>query len=69
MTDILIRDVRPEVLEQVDARAAKLGLSRSEYLRRQIEQGAARGTEKATLADLSKFSRLGDEQLMREAWS
>ena len=32
MTDLLIRDVPEEVVAAVDARASRLGLSRSEYV-------------------------------------
>ena len=41
MTDILIRDVPDEVIAAVDARAGRLGLSRSEYVRRRLAQDAA----------------------------
>lgn len=34
MSDVLIRDVTDHVITAVDARARRLGLSRSEYLRR-----------------------------------
>jgi plasmid stability protein len=34
MTDVLVRDVPDDVIAAVDARATRLGLSRSEYLRR-----------------------------------
>lgn len=69
MTDVLIRNVPEETLKRVDARAARLGLSRSEYLRRQIERDVARGDEQASREDLGKFERLGDEEWMRGAWS
>ena len=32
MTDVLIRDVPEEVIAAIDARAARLGVSRSEYV-------------------------------------
>ena len=38
MTDMLIRDVPDDVLAAVDARAVRLGLSRSEYVRRRLAQ-------------------------------
>jgi plasmid stability protein len=41
MTDVLIRDVPDEVLAAVDVRAGRLGLSRSEYVRRRLAQDAA----------------------------
>jgi hypothetical protein len=36
VTDMLIRDVPDDVLAAVDARARRLGLSRSEYVRRRL---------------------------------
>ena len=42
MTDILIRDVPEDVVAAVDANAGRLGLSRSEYVRRRLAQDAAR---------------------------
>src|SRR5262249_41532249 len=40
MTDMLIRDVPDDVIAAVDARASRLGLSRSEYVRRRLAQDA-----------------------------
>lgn len=71
MSDILIRDVPEEVLAGIDARAARAGLSRNEYLRRTL---AREGTAPSavTVSDLSRFAErfadLGDDQLMRDAW-
>ena len=36
MADVLVRDVPEEVLAGVDAHAARLGLSRVEYIRRRL---------------------------------
>jgi len=41
VTDLLIRDVPDDVVAAVDARASRLGLSRSEYVRRRLAQDAA----------------------------
>ncbi len=38
MTDMLVRDIPDEVIAAIDARAKRLGLSRSEYLRRTLER-------------------------------
>ena len=38
MTDILIRDVPDEVLAAIDTKAKRVGLSRTEYLRRALER-------------------------------
>jgi len=73
MTDVLIRNVPEDQLARLDAHAARLGLSRGEYLRRQIAQDAARGTGSVTAEDLSRAAELSkdllDEQVMRDAWS
>ena len=73
MTDVLIRNVADDDLARIDEHAARLGLSRGEYLRRCISQDAARVRGRVTardferLADLAKD--LGDPAVMRDAWS
>ena len=73
MTDVLIRDVGEEHLARIDKRAARLGLSRSEYLRRRIVQDASRAEGRTTVADLQRAAVLSrdllDEKVMRDAWS
>ncbi|HZX01680.1 ribbon-helix-helix protein, CopG family [Kribbella sp.] len=73
MSDVLIRDVPDDVLAVIDQRAAGQGLSRSEYLRRQLSQEAARSGATVTFADLRRFSELArdleDPDVMRQAWS
>jgi hypothetical protein len=49
MTDMLIRDVPDEVVAAVDARASRLGLSRSEYVRRRLAQDAVSAAEPVNL--------------------
>ena len=44
MTDILIRDIPDEVLAAIDARAKRVGLSRTEYLRRTLERERVGGS-------------------------
>jgi hypothetical protein len=41
MTDVLIRGVPDDVIAALDAHAGRLGLSRSEYVRRRLAQDAA----------------------------
>ncbi|HLK00333.1 MAG TPA: ribbon-helix-helix protein, CopG family [Streptosporangiaceae bacterium] len=71
MTDMLIRDVPDEVIAIVDAHAARLGISRSEYVRRRLAQDAA-GASKVSVADLQRFaedfSDLADPDVMTQAW-
>lgn len=71
MSDILIRDVPDEVLGAIDAHAARLGLSRSEYLRRRLAQ-EAQSDEPVTAMQLRAFGELfadlGDGTVMSGAW-
>jgi hypothetical protein len=71
MTDVLIRDVPDEVIAIVDAHAARLGISRSEYVRRRLAQDAA-GTPKVSVTDLQRFAEdfgdLADPDVMAPAW-
>lgn len=73
MPDILIRDVPVDDLARIDAHAARLGLSRTEYLRRRLHQDAARPAAPVTADDLRAFTgRFGDldnPDVMRQAWS
>jgi plasmid stability protein len=72
MADILIRDVPDQVIASIDARAARLGISRSEYIRRQWIQDAARGEGPVSVEDLEAFSDtfqdLNDPEVMSGAW-
>jgi len=73
MPDVLIRGVSEDDLARIDAHAARVGLSRSEYLRRRLRQDAARSHRPVTADDLrifgERFSDLGDPEVMRRAWS
>jgi hypothetical protein len=72
MTDMLIRDVPDEVAAAVDAHAARLGLSRSEYVRRRLAQDAAVPDSAVTVQDLARFADafgdLGDPDVISRAW-
>jgi hypothetical protein len=73
VTDLLIRDVPDDVVAAIDADAGRLGLSRSEYLRRTLAQAAARTqTVAVTVDDLARFQTLfadlRDDDVMRQAW-
>ena len=69
---MLIRDVPDEVLAAVDARAVRLGLSRSEYVRRRLAQDAAASEAVVTTLDLARFGEvfadLADSDVMDQAW-
>jgi predicted nucleic acid-binding protein len=61
MADILIRDVPEHVVAALDARARRLGLSRSEYIRRQLAAGPARrkpGRRAVGRADRARLVRI-----------
>ncbi len=72
MPDVLVRDIPEEVVAALDARASRLGLSRTEYLRRRLAQEAATTAEPVTVADLHQFSRtfadLTEPTVMKGAW-
>jgi hypothetical protein len=72
MTDLLIRDVPDDVVAAVDARASRLGLSRSEYVRRRLAQDAASAGAVVSTGDLDRFSELfgdlNDPDVMSQAW-
>lgn len=72
MPDIPIRDVPEDVLAAVDAKAERLGLSRTEYLRRRIAQDVAGSARRVTVEDLRRsaevFADLDDPAVMRGAW-
>lgn len=73
MPDLLIRDFPTEDLDLLDEQARRLGLSRVEYLRRQLHQTARRLDSEVTVGDLSQLADLiadlGDESVMGQAWS
>lgn len=72
MTDVLIRDVPEEVVAALDAHAARLGLSRSEYVRRRLAQDAATPGVPVSVQDLVRFAGafgdLADADVMSRAW-
>ena len=73
MTDVLIRNVDDDDLRHIDALAAELGLSRSEFLRRETREIARRhALNQVTVDDIRDSVSLAqgalDEDLMRQAW-
>ncbi len=72
MADVLVRDVPEEVLAGVDAHAARLGVSRVEYIRRRLAADAATSGEAVSAADLRAFAEaakdLTDPHVMGAAW-
>lgn len=72
MPDILIRDVPAEDVARIDAHAARLGLSRSAYLKRRLLQDAQIVVDNVRAEHLARFGEvyadLADAQTMLEAW-
>lgn len=73
MPDILIRNVPADDVARLDAQARRLGLSRSEYLRRHLLQQARRKEHSVRVADLIELADLlpdlADADVIRDAWS
>jgi len=75
MADILIRDVSDDLVAAIDAKAARVGLSRAEYLRRALERertpapdaDVVTASHLQRLADLA--SDLDDADVMSGAWT
>ena len=72
MPDVLIRDVPEAVLAEVDAHAARLGISRVEYIRRRLAADAATSSAHVSPQDLrtfaDRFADLADQEVMDAAW-
>lgn len=73
MSDLLIRHFSAEDLDRLDKQAHRAGLSRAEYLRRQLHREAMRVESPVTAANLSTLvdlvPDLGDDEVMADAWS
>jgi len=71
MSDLLIRDVPEDVVAAIDLEAKRVGLSRSEYLRRKLAQEAA-GVRKLSPADFADLAEIGhdllDPEFVARAW-
>ncbi len=72
MTDILIRDVPEDVIAAIDIKAQRLGLSRTEYLRRTLARESYVAPAEVSVADLAAFADtfadLADPAVMDRAW-
>jgi plasmid stability protein len=70
--DLLIRDVPEDVIAALNARAARLRLSRDQYVRRCLAQDAACPGSLVSVTDLARFAEvfadLGDRDVMTRAW-
>lgn len=74
MADVLIRGLSDQALELIDQRAARLGISRNEFLRRRFEQDVQADDDlRPTTADdlrrsAAAFADLADPDVMADAW-
>lgn len=72
MADMLIRDVPEDVVAAIDAHAQRLGLSRTEYVRRRLAQDAAVSDRSVRMRDLTRFTDtfadLTRPDVMSRAW-
>lgn len=70
--NLLVRDVPEGVVAALDAQAERLGLSRSEYLRRLLTQASGRDGGVVTVSDLAQFevafADLADPEVTDQAW-
>lgn len=73
MADLLIRNLAPELVIALDAKARTLGISRVELVRRTITRDIAISSESVTEQHLAALTELlpdlGDAEIMRGAWS
>jgi len=71
MADLVIPDVPDHVVAAIDRHARRLGLSRSDYLRRQVATAAVGGGP-VIAEDLARFSAafadLCDPEVLGRAW-
>lgn len=72
MSDVLIRDVPDDVLAALDLLSTRLGLSRTEYIRRRLAQDAHTARITVATSDWRRFADtyrdLGDASVMNQAW-
>ena len=73
MADILIRGVPDDVLAAIDAKARRLGLSRTEFLRRLLARERTQDAGRMTVDHFEQLAEraadLGDPEVMSGAWS
>jgi hypothetical protein len=69
---MLIRDVPDDVIAALETHARRLGLSRSEYVRRRLAADAGVSDSPVGAGDLARFaetfSDLADPDVMSRAW-
>jgi hypothetical protein len=72
MVDVLIRDIPEAVLAGIDAHAARLGLSRAEYIRRRLAADAFASSDAVCVDDFrtfaTTFADVADDEVTNAAW-
>jgi hypothetical protein len=72
MADVLIRGVPADELARIDEQAARAGLSRVEFLRRELRTLSRRRDVRVDVGHLTEFSAvfvdLTDADVMSKAW-
>jgi Ribbon-helix-helix protein, copG family len=72
VTDILITHVPEDVIAAIDLKAQRVGLSRTEYLRRALARERNAHSTEVSVADLAGFAHafadLDDPNIMGRAW-
>jgi hypothetical protein len=73
MTDVLSRGLSAAAVARIDADATALGLSRNEFLRRQLERDLPTSARVSISASdwtrsAATFDDLGDPDIMAAAW-
>ena len=72
MSDVVIRDIPDDVLVVLDQLAARMGLSRTEFIRRRLIQDARAAQMSVTPEDWNRFTDsyrdLSDPAVMDHAW-
>lgn len=72
MADILIRNLPEDVIAAIDAKAQRIGLSRTEYLRRALARERDTQSADVSVADLAgfaeTFANLDDPEIISRAW-
>lgn len=70
--DMVIRNLEIEVVSALDEHAERLGVSRAEFVRRELANVAQRGSSHVTVEDLADFADsfgdLADAEVMAGAW-
>ncbi|MEO8829208.1 antitoxin [Lapillicoccus sp.] len=73
MPDVLIRNFSSDDLTLLDEQAARLGISRTEHLRRHLHREARRSVESVTANDLREMVALlpdlADDSITNDAWA